>query len=146
MPDGRQQPERNREIEQRPATPNSSKRVTLGRLERTFEVHATRRPVMKVALCRIEEIPAEGTKMVDFFGRQVLVFEDAGKPKAVLNYCMHLGGPLHREGRKLVCQWHGAEFECLQGKRLKGPASPESRLILLPTLIEDGTLTYVYGE
>lgn len=101
---------------------------------------------MKVPLCKVEEIPEEGTKTVDFFGREVLALRVDGKPKAILNICMHLGGPMKREGNKLVCQWHGAEFGCDQGNCLKGPAQPDSQLITLPTHIEDGTLTYVYGE
>ncbi len=101
---------------------------------------------MKVPLCRIEEVPSEGTKTVNFFGREVLVFSEAGQAKAVLNYCAHLGGPLQREGCTLVCQWHGAEFECTRGERLKGPARQGSRLILLPTIIENGMLTYAYGD
>lgn len=101
---------------------------------------------MKVPLCKIEEIPAEGAKAIDFLGREVLVFEAEGKPKAVLNVCMHLGGPMKLEDGKFVCQWHGAEFECASGRRLKGPARPEARLIVLPTRVEDGMLTYVYGE
>ncbi len=101
---------------------------------------------MKVPLCKVDEIPEEGVKEVAFFGREVLLFKSGGKPKAVLNICMHLGGPMKREGNKLICQWHGAEFECNQGKCLKGPARPDSRLIVLPTGVEDGMLTYVYGE
>lgn len=101
---------------------------------------------MKVPLCNVDEIPAEGAKALDFFGREVLIFEDAGAPKAILNYCMHLGGPLRRQGCTLVCDWHAAEFECAHGTRVKGPARPDSRLIILPTIVEDGVLTYVYGE
>jgi nitrite reductase/ring-hydroxylating ferredoxin subunit len=101
---------------------------------------------MKVALCRVDEIPAEGTKTVDFFGRQVLVYRVDGAPKAAANVCMHLGGPLRHEGEKFVCAWHGAEFSCLDGRRLKGPARAETRLMFLPTRIEDGQLLYVYGE
>lgn len=101
---------------------------------------------MKVALCKIEEIEAGQTKSVDFFGREVLVFERNGQPKAILNYCMHLGGPMKRVDGKLVCKWHGAEFECDTGKRAKGPARPDARLIVLPTCVEDGTLKYHYGE
>jgi nitrite reductase/ring-hydroxylating ferredoxin subunit len=101
---------------------------------------------MKVPLCKLEEIPDEGTKTVGFFGRDVLVFKANGNPKAVLNFCMHLGGPMQRDGNRLVCQWHGAEFDRHHGKALKGPAHPDSRLITLPTRIEDGVLTYVYGE
>jgi nitrite reductase/ring-hydroxylating ferredoxin subunit len=101
---------------------------------------------MKVPLIKIEDIPDEGTKAVDFFGREVLVMNVEGTPKAVMNACLHLGGPLERQGDKLVCGWHGAEFACTGGQRLKGPARPETRLMFLPTCIEDGTLIYVYGE
>lgn len=101
---------------------------------------------MKVPLCRVDEIPEEGVKPLDFFGRDVLIFKAEGKPKAILNICMHLGGPMKREGDRLVCQWHGAEFDCRRGKCLKGPAHADSRLITLPTRVEDGVLEYVYGE
>ncbi len=101
---------------------------------------------MKVTLCQVDEIPAEGTKMVDFFGRQVLVYRVDGTPKAIANICLHLGGPLQQEGEKFVCAWHGAEFSCVDGRRLKGPARAEARLMFLPTRIEDGQLLYVYGE
>ena len=101
---------------------------------------------MKTPLCKIEDIPSGEPKSIDFFGREALVFQAEGKPVAVLNYCMHLGGPMKREGEKFVCRWHGAEFECASGKRLKGPARPGSQLIVLPTRVENGTLVYTYGE
>lgn len=101
---------------------------------------------MKVALCKLDEIPEDGAKTVDFFGREVLIFKTNGKPKAFLNICMHLGGPMKREGDRLVCEWHGAEFDCHHGKAVKGPARPDARLIILPTRVEDGVLNYIYGE
>lgn len=101
---------------------------------------------MKVPLCNVDDIPSHGAKTVDFFGREVLVFDEGGRPRAVLNYCVHLGGPMLRQGCRLVCQWHGAEFDCTRGERLKGPARPEARLIILPTVVENGVLSYEYGE
>ena len=101
---------------------------------------------MRLPLCKVEEIPDEGVKSVDFFGREALVLNVNGETEAVLNYCMHLGGPMKREKNKLVCSWHGAEFDCVKGTILKGPARPDSRLIILPTRVENGVLTYVYGE
>jgi naringenin degradation protein FdeD len=101
---------------------------------------------MKVPLSKIEEIPDEGVKSVDFFGREALVLKSGGEPKAILNYCMHLGGPMKREKDKLVCTWHGAEFDVAKGICLKGPAQPSSQLIILPTRVENGVLSYVYGE
>jgi nitrite reductase/ring-hydroxylating ferredoxin subunit len=101
---------------------------------------------MKAALCEVDQIPAEGVKKVDFFGREVLVLLQDGKAKAVVNTCLHLGGPLRLDGDKFVCEWHGAEFACSDGRCLKGPARPETRLMFLPTRIEQGVLNYVYGE
>jgi nitrite reductase/ring-hydroxylating ferredoxin subunit len=100
---------------------------------------------MKVPLIKVEDIPSEGAKPIEFFGREVLVLMVENRPKAVMNACMHLGGPLTMQGDKFVCGWHGAEFAC-DGHRLSGPARPDSRLMFLPTRVEDGMLTYVYGE
>lgn len=101
---------------------------------------------MRVPLCRVDEIPADGTKTVDFFGREVLALQVDGRPKAVMNVCMHLGGPLTREGEALVCAWHGARWACATGRHVEGPGRPDARLLTLPTRIEGGVLTYVYGE
>ena len=101
---------------------------------------------MKVPLCPVTDIPDEGTKTVDFFGRDVLVLKVDGTPKAIMNVCMHLGGPLACAGDRLVCQWHGAKFSCSDGRRLKGPARAGTRLMFLPTRVENDVLQYVYGE
>lgn len=101
---------------------------------------------MKVPLCAVTDIPEEGIKDIDFFGRSVLVYKANGKPRAIANVCLHLGGPLNLEGDKFVCPWHGAEYSCSDGRRLAGPVRQDARLLTLPTRIEDGMLTYVYGE
>lgn len=101
---------------------------------------------MKYPLCSVAEIPADGAKEVDFFGRSVLVYLVEGQPRAVANVCLHLGGPLHCEGDRFVCAWHGAEYAPADGRRLSGPVRPAARLMRLPTRVEDGVLTYVYGE
>ena len=101
---------------------------------------------MRVPLCQVHEIPEEGAKTVEFFGREVLVLKVDGRPKAMLNVCMHLGGPMKREGERLVCEWHGAEFDVAQGRCVAGPARPDSRIITLPTRTENGEVVYVYGE
>lgn len=101
---------------------------------------------MRVPLCHVHEIPEEGAKTVEFFGREVLVLKVDGRPKAVLNVCMHLGGPMKRDGARLVCEWHGAAFDVAQGRWVAGPARPDSRIITLPTRTENGELVYVYDE
>jgi len=101
---------------------------------------------MKIPLCRVEDVREGEVTRVDFLGREVLVFEVDGKPTALLDYCMHLGGPMKLEGDRLVCEWHAATFACRTGDRLSGPARPGSRLIVLPTSVEEGMLQYEYGS
>jgi nitrite reductase/ring-hydroxylating ferredoxin subunit len=45
-----------------------------------------------------------------------------------------------------MCEWHSAAFNVRDGQRVKGPAQQETRLLTLPTRIEEGVLTYVYGK
>ena len=99
---------------------------------------------MKVALGDVAGIPEHGVKTVEFFGREVLLMRVDGEPLAVVNTCVHLGGPLERDGDRLVCGWHQATYD-LRGNRTGGPARPGSRLMILPTRVEDGVLHYVYG-
>ena len=101
---------------------------------------------MKVALCRIDEIPSEGNKPVEFFGREVLVYQVDGRPRAIMNACLHIGGPMEQKGDCFVCQWHGARYNASDGKKTDGPGRPDARLMFLPTRVEDGILFYVWQE
>jgi 3-phenylpropionate/trans-cinnamate dioxygenase ferredoxin subunit len=101
---------------------------------------------MREPLIPVSDIPEAGTVTADLLGREVLVTMLNGKPRAYLNVCMHHGGPLSLEGDTFVCDWHGSTFEARSGRALSGPVRSDARLIMLPTRIEDGVLTYVYEE
>jgi 3-phenylpropionate/trans-cinnamate dioxygenase ferredoxin subunit len=101
---------------------------------------------MKYPLCKIEEIPNEGTKLIPFFGREVHLYKINGAPKAAVSICTHFGGQLDCKDSKFVCQWHGAEFAMEDGRRLKAPAPSGSKLMFLSTRVEDGVLNYIWGE
>jgi nitrite reductase/ring-hydroxylating ferredoxin subunit len=102
---------------------------------------------MRVPLARIEDIPEEGVKKADFFGREVLLTRQGGRPRAIMNVCMHLGGPLEPTGcDRLVCAWHHAAWNLSDGSKLEGPGRADARLMTLPTRIIDGVLHYVYGS
>jgi nitrite reductase/ring-hydroxylating ferredoxin subunit len=94
----------------------------------------------------MSDIPQEGTVTADLLGREVLVMMLNGKPRAYLNVCMHHGGPLTLEGERFTCDWHGSTFEARTGRALSGPVRSDARLIMLPTRVEDGVLTYIYEE
>jgi nitrite reductase/ring-hydroxylating ferredoxin subunit len=103
---------------------------------------------MKQALIEVSNIPDIGSIIVDFFGREVHVYKVDGKPHAVANICLHFGGPI--EYNEIECQftcpWHNAVYDATNGQRLEGPAPSKSRLMFLSTVVENGTLNYVWGE
>jgi len=101
---------------------------------------------MKAVLCKLADIPVEGAAKIDFFGREALVYRAAGQPRAVVNTCTHLGGPLELKDGQLACGWHGARFDAAGGTTLSGPKGTCPHLLMLPTTVEDGVLTYVFGE
>jgi len=101
---------------------------------------------MKAPLCKLADIPTSGSARIEFFGREALVYLAGGEPRAVMNTCTHLGGPLELKDDRLVCGWHGARFDAASGAVESGPAGTCHRALMLPTRVEDGVLTYVWGE
>ncbi len=101
---------------------------------------------MREALIPIDEIPQSGTVTAELRGREVLIMLLNGKPRAFANVCMHHGGPLELGDGTLTCQWHGAQYDARTGHVISGPVRPDARLIMLPTRVEAGILTYVYDE
>ncbi|MEX0750250.1 MAG: Rieske 2Fe-2S domain-containing protein [Dehalococcoidia bacterium] len=103
-------------------------------------------PKVEVPLTPVHEIPSEGSKIVEFFGRELHIVRGAeGGPAAFMNVCVHFGGTLVCSDGQFVCQWHGATFDACDGRRMSGPAAEGSGLMLLPTEIRDGVLTYVFA-
>lgn len=75
--------------------------------------------------------------IVDIEGREIAVFQIEDEFFALLNYCVHQGGPLcegnrsgtlvadeefdlayEREGEIISCPWHGWEFDIRTGEHL----------------------------
>jgi nitrite reductase/ring-hydroxylating ferredoxin subunit len=101
---------------------------------------------MQVPLAPVDEIPEHGVKKADFFGREVLLTRQGGRPRAIMNVCMHLGGPLElTDADRLVCPWHHSAYGLSDGRKLQGPGRPDARLMILPTRVIQGVLHYVYG-
>jgi nitrite reductase/ring-hydroxylating ferredoxin subunit len=64
------------------------------------------------------ELADDGVKMTAVAGRLVAVTRCQGRYGALDNTCPHMGGPLgqgHIEEGKLVCPWHGREFDPVSG-------------------------------
>jgi nitrite reductase/ring-hydroxylating ferredoxin subunit len=101
---------------------------------------------MKHELCKLAAVPASGSRVVPFFGREVHVYRAGGEICAVANVCLHFGGPLECRDGKLTCPWHGASFDMGSGRRTDGPAPRESKLMRLSTRVEGDSLFYIWDE
>ncbi len=101
---------------------------------------------MRHEICKLADIPATGTMVAPFFGREVHVWRSDGRIRVAPNVCLHFGRPLECKDGKLVCSWHGAAFDMESGERREGLAPKSSRLMFLSTIVEDGAVNYIWGE
>jgi nitrite reductase (NADH) small subunit len=88
-----------------------------------------------VAVLPAADLPPGGRATVEAFGTEIALFNVDGALFALANACPHYGGPLcrgrvtgtrlpsepyehryGREGRVLVCPWHGWEFDLETGR------------------------------
>ena len=101
---------------------------------------------MRHEICKLADIPAEGSVVVPFFGREVHVYRTEDRAMAIANTCLHFGGPLDCKEGKFVCPWHSATYDMATGAPESGPVPKSSRLMFLSTREKDGALFYVWGE
>jgi len=103
-------------------------------------------PRVEYPLTPVSEIPAEGSKVVDFFGRTLHIVRSAdGTPAVFMDVCVHFGGTIVCADGEFRCEWHGATFDGVTGVRTSGPAEEGSRLMRLPAFVRDGVLTYEFA-
>ena len=85
------------------------------------------------------ELPAEGeAKEFELGGKTICVANVGGTITAMDNVCLHMGGPLGQgyiEGNKLVCPWHGWEYDPKTGQM---EDDPKTKLAVYPIKIENG--------
>jgi|ERR1041385_973695 nitrite reductase (NADH) small subunit len=85
------------------------------------------------------ELPAQGeAKEFEIDGRTICVANVNGTISAMDNVCIHQGGPLGQgyiEGDKLVCPWHGWEYNPKTGQL---EDDPKTRLAVYAIKIEGG--------
>jgi len=91
-------------------------------------------------VCRIDDLPPGGRKIVDGGRRGLGLFNVGGTVVALSNYCPHAGAPVCRggvtgtteserryeakwvrQGEILRCPWHGWEFELKTGRSITRP-------------------------
>ena len=79
-----------------------------------------------VKLCSKSELPAaDEAKEIPCGAKTVCVANVAGTLSALDNVCLHRGGPLGQgmiDGNKLVCPWHGWQYDPKTGAVAHNPS------------------------
>jgi nitrite reductase (NADH) small subunit len=92
-----------------------------------------------VKLTTQSELPSEGeAKEFTCAGKTICVANVNGTFYAMDNVCLHRGGPLGQgviEGTKVVCPWHGWEWDPKTGEAAH---NPKARLAVYGLDIQDG--------
>lgn len=76
----------------------------------------------------VGEIDSGEAKLVEADGKEIALFNVEGKYYAIDNECTHVGGPLCEgeiEGDRVICPWHGAEFDLKTGEAVEPPAEED---------------------
>ena len=74
-----------------------------------------------IKVATMADIPEGSGKTVEAAGRQIALFNAAGKFYAIDNTCKHRGGPLGEgelDGTTVACPWHGWEYDITTGANL----------------------------
>ena len=75
-------------------------------------------------VCKTTEIIPGQMKKVSVDGNEILVTNIEGNYFAIDDTCTHAGATLSEgklEDSTITCDWHGAKFDCKNGKLIKFP-------------------------
>ena len=75
-------------------------------------------------VCKTTEIIPGQMKKVSVNGNEILVTNIEGNYFAIDDTCTHAGAALSEgklEDSTITCDWHGAKFDCKNGKLIKFP-------------------------
>lgn len=94
-----------------------------------------------IKLSSESELPAEGEAREFPCGDKVICVANVhGTISAMDNVCLHRGGPLGQgliEGDKVVCPWHGWQYDVKTGAAEHNPAA---KVAVYPLKIENGNV------
>ena len=79
----------------------------------------------KIFVGKTTDITSGQMKKVSIDENEILVTNIDGNYFAIDDTCTHAGGSLSEgklDGSTIICDWHGAQFDCKNGKLIKFPA------------------------
>jgi nitrite reductase (NADH) small subunit len=92
-----------------------------------------------IKLTTQSELPVEGEAKEFPCGEKIICIANVnGSITAMDNVCLHRGGPLGQgmiEGNKVVCPWHGWQFDAATGE---ASHNPNARVAVYPVKVDGG--------
>ena len=80
--------------------------------------------MVKIIACKTTEIVSGQMKKITVDGKEIIVSNVDGNYFAIDDTCTHAGATLSEgklEDSAITCDWHGAKFDCKNGKLIKFP-------------------------
>jgi nitrite reductase (NADH) small subunit len=100
--------------------------------------------MQKILLGKAGDVPPGRGKTFVAHGTMIVVANHDGELHAYENKCPHMGGAVRYDGeRKLVCSWHGAQFEAATGDNIVGA---EGQALRKMTVVVEGEDLYWMKE
>ena len=92
---------------------------------------------MTLSICSRNNLPGdEQTTEITIGNRVICIANVGGTISAIDNVCLHRGGPLGQgviEGGKIICPWHGWQWDPKTGEAAHSPAA---RVAVYPLKLE----------
>lgn len=97
----------------------------------------------KIFVCKTTQISTGQMKKISVDGKDIVVVNIGGDYFAINDTCTHAGASLSEgkiEDATIICDWHGAQFDCKNGKLIKFPAKIDDLEVYNVVVEEDNIL------
>ena len=97
----------------------------------------------KIFVCKTTQISIGQMKKISVDGKDIVVVNIGGNYFAINDTCTHAGASLSEgkiENSTIICDWHGAQFDCKNGKLIKFPAKIDDLEVYNVIVEEDNIL------
>ncbi len=97
----------------------------------------------KIFVCKTTQISIGQMKKISVDGKDIVIVNIGGNYFAINDTCTHAGASLSEgkiEDSTIICDWHGAQFDCKNGKLIKFPAKIDDLEVYNVVVEEDNIL------
>ena len=97
----------------------------------------------KIFVCKTTQISISQMKKISVDGKDIVIVNIGGNYFAINDTCTHAGASLSEgkiEDSTIICDWHGAQFDCKNGKLIKFPAKINDLEVYNVVVEEDNIL------